>query len=319
GSGKSEFLQAWVHGVSSAHSPDRVTFLFVDYKGGSAFADCVDLPHCVGLVTDLSQHLVRRALTSLRAELHYREHLFNRKKAKDLLELEKRQDPECPPALVLVIDEFAALAGEVPAFVDGVVDIAQRGRSLGIHLIMATQRPAGVIKDNLRANTNLRVALRMADEADSRDVVDDTVAATFPPSIPGRGIAKTGPGRLVPFQSAFAGGWTTGEEVVTAEVKAAELRLGSTVAWAPDRPPESESHEEDLCPNAQKRVVNTLIRAADAANLMVPRRPWLDDLASVVDVADLPSEGDSQILLGLADVPERQQQNPIYFVPDRYG
>jgi len=319
GSGKSEFLQAWVLGVASAHSPDRVTFLFVDYKGGSAFADCVDLPHCVGLVTDLSQHLVRRALTSLRAELHYREQLFNRKKAKDLLELEKRQDPECPPALVLVIDEFAALAGEVPEFVDGVVDIAQRGRSLGIHLIMATQRPAGVIKDNLRANTNLRVALRMADEADSRDVVDDTVAATFPPSIPGRGIAKTGPGRLVPFQSAFAGGWTTGEEVVTAEVKAAELRFGSTVEWEPDRPPESDSHEEDLGPNDQKRVVNTLIRAADAANLMVPRRPWLDDLASVVDVADLPSEGDSQILLGLADVPERQQQNPIYFVPDRDG
>src|SRR5690625_6047749 len=109
---------------------------------------------------------------------------------------------ECPPALVLVIDEFAALAGEVPEFVDGVVDIAQRGRSLGIHLIMATQRPAGVIKDNLRANTNLRVALRMADEADSRDVVDDTIAASFPPSIPGRGIAKTGPGRLTPFQSA---------------------------------------------------------------------------------------------------------------------
>ncbi|MET0811465.1 MAG: FtsK/SpoIIIE domain-containing protein, partial [Microbacterium sp.] len=171
GAGKSEFLQAWVLGMAAAHSPDRVTFLFVDYKGGSAFADCVELPHCVGLVTDLSPHLVRRALTSLRAELQNREHLLNRKKAKDLLELEKRQDPECPPALVLVIDEFAALASEMPEFVDGVVDIAQRGRSLGIHLIMATQRPAGVIKDNLRANTNLRIALRMADEADSRDVV----------------------------------------------------------------------------------------------------------------------------------------------------
>jgi len=90
GAGKSEFLQAWVLGMAAAHSPDRVTFLFVDYKGGSAFADCVDLPHCVGLVTDLSPHLVRRALTSLRAELHHREHLLNRKKAKDLLELEKR-------------------------------------------------------------------------------------------------------------------------------------------------------------------------------------------------------------------------------------
>src|SRR5690625_5293966 len=319
GAGKSEFLQAWVLGIASAHSPDRVTFLFVDYKGGSAFADCVELPHCVGLVTDLSPHLVRRALTSLRAELHYREHLFNRKKAKDLLELEKRQDPECPPALVLVIDEFAALAGEVPEFVDGVVDIAQRGRSLGIHLIMATQRPAGVIKDNLRANTNLRVALRMADEADSRDVVDDTIAASFPPSIPGRGIAKTGPGRLTPFQSAFAGGWTSQDEVVTAEVKVAELRFGSVTEWEPDRPPESDSHDEDLGPNDQKRIVNTLIRAADVAQLMVPRRPWLDGLAPVVELADLPAEGDGRVLLGLADVPERQEQNPTYFVPDRDG
>lgn len=319
GAGKSEFLQAWVLGIASAHSPDRVTFLFVDYKGGSAFADCVELPHCVGLVTDLSPHLVRRALTSLRAELHYREHLLNRKKAKDLLELEKRQDPECPPALVLVIDEFAALAGEVPEFVDGVVDIAQRGRSLGIHLIMATQRPAGVIKDNLRANTNLRVALRMADESDSKDVVDDTVAASFPASIPGRGIAKTGPGRLTSFQSAYAGGWTGGEQVALAEVRVAELRFGSTSEWEPDRPPESDSHDEDLGPNDQKRIVATLIRAADLANLPVPRRPWLDDLAQVVDLREVPADGDSRITLGLADLPERQQQDPIYFTPDRDG
>ncbi|MGI6878952.1 FtsK/SpoIIIE domain-containing protein [Microbacterium sp. gxy059] len=318
GAGKSEFLQAWVLGIASAHSPDRVTFLFVDYKGGSAFADCVELPHCVGLVTDLSPHLVRRALTSLRAELHYREHLFNRKKAKDLLELEKRQDPETPPALVLVIDEFAALAGEVPEFVDGVVDIAQRGRSLGIHLIMATQRPAGVIKDNLRANTNLRVALRMADEADSKDVVDDPIAASFPPSIPGRGIAKTGPGRLTPFQSAYAGGWTRDEEQV-AEVRAAELAFGSLTEWEPERAPESDSHDEDLGPNDQKRVVRTIIRASDEAGLPAPRRPWLDDLAQVIDLADLPAEGDGRIVLGIADLPERQQQNPVFYRPDRDG
>jgi S-DNA-T family DNA segregation ATPase FtsK/SpoIIIE len=319
GAGKSEFLQAWVLGIATAHSPDRVTFLFVDYKGGSAFADCVELPHCVGLVTDLSPHLVRRALTSLRAELHHREHLFNRKKAKDLLELEKRQDPETPPALVLVIDEFAALASEVPEFVDGVVDIAQRGRSLGIHLIMATQRPAGVIKDNLRANTNLRVALRMADESDSRDVVDDPVAASFPPTLPGRGIAKTGPGRLTPFQSAYAGGWSREDEVVTADVRVAELKFGSVTEWEPERAAESESEDEDLGPNDQKSVVTTIIRAADAAGLPPPRRPWLDDLAHVVDLRDLAIEGDGRVLLGLADLPERQRQDPTYFVPDRDG
>jgi DNA segregation ATPase FtsK/SpoIIIE and related proteins len=318
GSGKSEFLQAWVLGMATEYSPDRVTFLFVDYKGGSAFADCVELPHCVGLVTDLSPHLVRRALTSLRAELHYREHLFNRKKAKDLLELEKRRDPETPPALVLVIDEFAALAGEVPEFVDGVVDIAQRGRSLGIHLIMATQRPAGVIKDNLRANTNLRVALRMADESDSKDVVDDPIAGTFDPSIPGRGIAKTGPGRLVAFQSAYAGGWTS-SEVAEVEVSIAELRFGSLMLWEGEAEPESDSHDQDLGPNDQKRIVRTLVRAVEHASIPLPRRPWLDDLATTVDLAELPNPGDSQIVLGVADIPERQLQEPVHFVPDRDG
>ncbi|MFJ6651272.1 FtsK/SpoIIIE domain-containing protein [Microbacterium sp. NPDC091313] len=320
GSGKSEFLQTWVLGMAAEYSPDRVTFLFVDYKGGSAFADCVDLPHCVGLVTDLSPHLVRRALTSLRAELHHREHLFNRKKAKDLLELEKRQDPETPPALVLVVDEFAALATEVPEFVDGVVDIAQRGRSLGIHLILATQRPAGVIKDNLRANTNLRVALRMADAADSTDVLGDDVAAGFDPSIPGRGVAKTGPGRLVPFQAAYAGGWTT-EEPDRAAIRVAELRFGSITVWESDedREASADTHEEDLGPNDQKRLVATAVAAASEAGIPAPRRPWLDDLTTTIDLRELPLEGDARIPLGLADIPQRQLQEAVYFEPDTDG
>ena len=107
------------------------------------------------------------------------------------------------------MDEFAALATEVPEFVDGVVDVAARGRSLGLHLILATQRPAGVIKDSLRANTNLRVALRMADEEDATDILGVPTAAYFDPSIPGRGAAKTGPGRIQGFQTGYAGGWTT--------------------------------------------------------------------------------------------------------------
>jgi len=317
GAGKSEFLQAWVLGMAAEYSPDRLTFLFVDYKGGSAFADCVELPHTVGLVTDLSPHLVRRALTSLRAELHFREHLLNRKKAKDLLELEKRQDPETPPSLVLVIDEFAALAGEVPEFVDGVVDIAQRGRSLGIHLIMATQRPAGVIKDNLRANTNLRVALRMADESDSNDVVGDPIAGGFDPSIPGRGIAKTGPGRLVPFQSAYTGGWTSDEQK-PADVRIAELRFGGIALWERQQE-EAAAEEVDPGPNDQKRLVAAMVAAQRDAGLPAPRRPWLDELSATVDLADLEAYGDTQIALGMADYPERQAQAAAYYLPDRDG
>ncbi|WP_158865645.1 FtsK/SpoIIIE domain-containing protein [Leifsonia sp. AG29] len=316
GAGKSEFLQAWVLGMAAEYSPDRVTFLFVDYKGGSAFADCVSLPHCVGLVTDLSPHLVRRALTSLRAELRHREHLLNRKKAKDLLELEKRGDPDSPPALVLVIDEFAALVGDVPEFVDGVVDIAQRGRSLGIHLIMATQRPAGVIKDNLRANTNLRVALRMADESDSQDVVGVVDAAHFDPGLPGRGIAKTGPGRLVRFQSAYGGGWTS-RDPERAGVEIAELRFGGELRWEEERV--SDEPERDLGPTDQQRLVASIVRAQSDAHIPAPRRPWLDELAPAYDLGLLRQRTDAELLLGVADVPDRQEQRPVYFHPDVDG
>jgi S-DNA-T family DNA segregation ATPase FtsK/SpoIIIE len=318
GSGKSEFLQAWVLGLAAEVSPDRVTFLFVDYKGGSAFAECVELPHCVGLVTDLSPHLVRRALTSLRAELHHRERLFNRKKVKDLLELEKRGDPECPPALIIVIDEFAALVGDVPEFVDGVVDIAQRGRSLGIHLIMATQRPAGVIKDNLRANTNLRIALRMADPHDSVDVVGSPIAAGFDPSIPGRAILKAGPGRLETFQTGYAGGWTSAEAAPPA-IGISDLTFGLERAWEDLRDDDDAAEVQDPGPNDTARLVGSITRAARAASIPTPRKPWLDELGAVYDLARLRQRTDGELVLGVADDPENQDQRTVVFRPDTDG
>ncbi len=314
GAGKSEFLQAWVLGMAAANSPDRVTFLFVDYKGGSAFAKCVDLPHTVGLVTDLSPYLVRRALTSLRAELRYREHLLNEKGAKDLAELEKRGDPDCPPSLVLVVDEFAALVGEVPEFVDGVVDVAQRGRSLGLHLVLATQRPAGVIKDNLRANTNLRVALRMADEHDSVDVLGEKMAAFFDPATPGRAAAKTGPGRIASFQSAYPGAKTP-EVPLAPPVDIVEFNFGGGVVW---QVPERKVNLEDLDTDIE-RLVATMSRAAATAGVPAPRKPWLEELATTYDLRRIEQRRDSELALGVIDDPERQEQRFEYFRPDAEG
>lgn len=314
GAGKSEFLQAWVLGMAQAVSPDRLTFLFVDYKGGSAFARCTELPHCVGLVTDLSPFLVRRALTSLRAELHYREELLNAKGAKDLITLEKTGDPDCPPSLVIVVDEFAALVSEVPEFVDGVVDVAQRGRSLGLHLILATQRPAGVIKDNLRANTNLRVALRMADTDDSQDVLGDRMAAHFPQSSPGRGAAKTGPGRITVFQSAYPGARTS-PEAKAVGVDVEDLGFGRGRKWRlPQMPAIGSEVDTDI-----DRVVSTVRTAATAAKIPAPRRPWLPDLAQTYNIRSLRQRSDSELLLGVIDLPEQQAQVPEYFLPDKEG
>ena len=319
GAGKSEFLQTWVMAMAAAHSPQRVNFLFVDYKGGAAFADCISLPHSVGLVTDLSPHLVQRALLSLNAELRHREHILNDKRAKDLLELESRQDPETPPSLVIVVDEFAALVQEVPEFVDGVVNVAQRGRSLGLHLILATQRPAGVIKGNLRANTNLRVALRMADADDSTDVIGNAQAAGFDPGLPGRGVAKTGPGRLNLFQTGYVGGITTGVGPA-AKISIRDLEFGDGKEWEPPPSRQLEEVETDGVASDIARIVTTVRAANDRLGLEAPRRPWLPELSELYDLAGLPTRRvDSELVFGVLDQPESQSQGTVAFRPDLDG
>ena len=317
GSGKSEFLQTWILSLAANYAPDRLTFLLVDYKGGAAFADCVDLPHTVGLVTDLNTHLVRRALTSLRAELRYREELLAEKGAKDLVALERRGDPEAPPALVIVIDEFAALVSEIPDFVDGVIDVAQRGRSLGLHLVMATQRPAGVIKDNLRANTNLRVALRMADPADSSDVIGVTDAAGFSPEVPGRAAIKVGAGRLAHLQTGYLGGRAETEHQEAVEVR--DLGFGEQAPWnllpevrrLPDRVSKGARDIETLAANIRSAAVVSGTRA--------PRRPWVDQLPEQLPLSSdllthaLPQRSRATaegITVGLIDEPHLQRRSP---------
>jgi len=320
GAGKSELLQAWILGMASAHSPQRVTFLLVDYKGGSAFRDCVELPHTVGLVTDLSPHLVRRALASLSAELRYRERLLAQYKVKDLLELERRGEADAPPSLIIIVDEFAALVQEVPGFVEGIVNVAQRGRSLGLHLILATQRPTGVIRDNLRANTNLRLALRMADENDSADVLGSSLAAYFDPALPGRSVSKSGPGRLTPFQAAYAGGWTS-DTPAPQEIRIEALTYGLGQLWEPPvREVDLDHDKADPGPTDIQRLASTIALAAWAAELPTPRVPWRPELRPVYDLALLPNSGrDDELVFGVADDPDNQAQPVVAFNPDKEG
>lgn len=313
GAGKSEFLQTWIMSLAATLSPERLTFLLVDYKGGAAFADCVDLPHTVGLVTDLNPHLVRRALTSLRAELRYREELLAAHGAKDLLTLERRSEAAAPPVLVLVIDEFAALMRDVPEFVDGVIDIAQRGRSLGLHLVMATQRPAGVISDALRANTNLRIAFRMADEADSRDVLGVADAATFAPEHPGRGALKVGPGRISHFQAGYLGGRVT-ERTAAADLSVRALHFGPGRAWDIPAAPRPRADPRARPARDIARVRDSIVAACADARLPAPRRAWLDPLPPALglgEAARLDNSDDDVAVIGVRDVPAEQAQRPV--------
>ncbi len=315
GAGKSEFLQSLVAGLATMHSPERITFLLVDYKGGAAFKECVDLPHTVGLVTDLDRNEVRRALISLNAELHHRELLLQRADAKDLLEMERKGHPDTPPSLLIVVDEFAALAKEVPEFVDGVVDVALRGRSLGLHLVLATQRPAGVITGQIRANTNLRVALRMSSDDESDDVVGSPVAAAIERRLPGRAVARIGPQELLPFQSAYVGGHTMAEvQAPTVNVRLFGFDHDTEVAEQ-RRAVVPADHPSDL-----QRLVSAHRGAFGLLGAPAPRRPWLPSLAPSYELGRLPrSAEEAALVLGVADQPARQLQSLAYFHPDADG
>ncbi|GAA4180840.1 hypothetical protein GCM10022287_35220 [Gryllotalpicola koreensis] len=185
GSGKSELLVTWVAGMVSGRSSDEVVVLLVDFKGGTAFRPLAALPHVVGVVTDLQHGEAARALSSLSAELRRREAELARLGARDVVEARGAL-----PRLVIVVDEFAAMIDQFPDFGPLFADIAARGRALGIHLILATQRPAGVMRDALVANCPLRLSLRVQSDADSRWVVGTDAASRLSAATPGRCIVS---------------------------------------------------------------------------------------------------------------------------------
>jgi DNA segregation ATPase FtsK/SpoIIIE, S-DNA-T family len=212
GAGKSELLRSVVASWAASVDPEHLNFVLVDYKGGSAFAQCATLPHTVGMVTDLDEHLGQRALRCLEAELRYREQRLRDAGVSDLKEYLTQGHPEPLPRLVVIIDEFATMVAELPDFIDSLVGIAQRGRSLGVHMILATQRPGGAVNNNIRANTNLRIALRVQDVAESVDVLNSPLAATIARYQAGRGYLRLGPAEVFPFQAALVTGVTVAQE-----------------------------------------------------------------------------------------------------------
>jgi S-DNA-T family DNA segregation ATPase FtsK/SpoIIIE len=312
GAGKSELLQTMVAALAATHPPDRLSFLLVDYKGGTAFRDCSGLPHAVGMVTDLDEHLAQRALVSLNAELRRREHILREAGANDLLDMERRDADRAPPSLVIVIDEFAALAREVPAFVDGVVDIAQRGRALGLHLVLATQRPSGVISESIKANTNLRIALRVASPPDSEDVIASKDAALVSRELPGRAYARVGHNELAVFQAAYGGRpMTAGDR---ARVVVGPFRL---VRESRDGAP-AASHSQGA--SQLQWLVEAVTQAAERSGIAAPAAPWLPELPAACSRSELSRDWpEAQGVFGLVDDPARQRRLPLTFDPTRDG
>ncbi|NQX03940.1 hypothetical protein HQQ82_03905 [Rathayibacter sp. VKM Ac-2856] len=199
GSGKSELLIAWVVALAARYRPSAVTFLLADFKGGAGFAALRRLPHVAGVITDLDPEGAARAFASIAAELRRREIVLAERGVPDIARLA----PGVLTRLIVVVDECAVVLERAPELHRTFADIAARGRSLGVHLVLCTQRPVGVVRDAVAANCGLRIALRVHDTADSRSLVASDAAARIPHGAAGRCVVSIG-GRLRLAQAALA-------------------------------------------------------------------------------------------------------------------
>lgn len=208
GSGKSETLQTYILSLAISYSPDDVGFFLIDYKGGG-MANLFDgLPHMIGQISNLSGNQVRRAMVSIKSENMRRQRIFNEHGVNNInlyTRLYKNNEASVPvPHLFIVIDEFAELKREEPDFMRELISVAQVGRSLGVHLILATQKPSGTVDDNIWSNAKFRLCLRVQDRQDSTDMLHRPDAAYITQA--GRCYMQVGNDELFElFQSGWSG------------------------------------------------------------------------------------------------------------------
>ena len=245
----------------------------------------------VGVVTDLDGHLAERVLRSLEAEVRRREEVLRDAGCDDIVVARAAGSPLS--RLVVVIDEFATLAAELPELLRSIVNVARRGRSLGVHLVLATQRPGAAVSDEIRANTNLRIALRVQDIAASNDVVGVPTAAHISRAHPGRAVVRFGDRDHVTIQTARVTGPSGGAAAVVVR-------------------PRLEPPQVSTGPSELDQLVGVIRRAATLAGERTPHRPWLDALPAQLDLAEVPLGS-----VAIADRPDEQRQTPLGW--DRSG
>ncbi len=208
GSGKSETLQTYILSLAVNFSPEDVGFFIIDYKGGG-MANLFDgLPHMIGSISNLSGNQVKRAMVSIQAENRRRQRIFADYGVNNIngyTALYKNGDTSEPiPHLFIIIDEFAELKREESEFMKELISVAQVGRSLGVHLILSTQRPSGTVDENIWANSKFRLCLRVQDRQDSMDMLHRPEAAYLTQA--GRCYLQVGNDEIFElFQSGWSG------------------------------------------------------------------------------------------------------------------
>lgn len=318
GSGKSETLQTYILSLVLNYHPHEVAFILIDYKGGGMAQSFIGLPHLAGVITNLGGNQTTRALLSINAEIKRRQRTFNEYKIKHIdayIELYRNGEAEEPmPHLLIIADEFAELKKEQPDFVRALVSAARVGRSLGINLILATQKPSGVVDDEIWSNTRFRICLRVADKQDSNEMLKRTDAAYITGT--GRGFLQVGNDEIFDeFQSGWSGAPYTPEVPFNDDSKAKAVIIGLT-----GKPEAVKKKKKKKGDNVKKftqldAMVQYAANLAEENHIKPLRQIWLPPLPGLFYLDDLELTWDEKQIklpVGLADDPQNQRQFPVY-------
>ena len=331
GSGKSEFIISYILSLAVNYHPYEVQFILIDYKGGGlagAFENANSgkkLPHLVGIITNLDKSEIKRCISSIESELKRRQRLFNiarDKTGESTIDIYKYQRlfregkvDEPLSHLFIISDEFAELKTQEPEFMSQLISTARIGRSLGVHLILATQKPSGVVDAQIWSNTRFRVCLRVQDKSDSNEVIKCPDAAYLKQV--GRFYFQVGYNEVFTLgQAAWAGGkYIPAEKNKKISDTSIEFinNVGQVIKKEETKPivvKETKNYGEEL-----SNIVNYLYDIAESENIKC-KPLWLDKIPSFININNLISKYNFKIQnnlinipIGEYDIPQQQKQS----------
>ena len=328
GSGKSETIMTFILSLVMNYHPDEVAFVLIDYKGGGMAAPFIGLPHIAGTITNIGnddeaesidENQTRRALISIKSEIKRRQKIFSKYKINHIdayIRLYRDGQADGPlPHLIMISDEFAELKKEQPEFIKELVSAARVGRSLGIHLILATQKPAGVVDDEIWSNSRFKICLRVQDKQDSLGMLKRPEAAYITGT--GRAYLQIGNDEIFEmFQSGYAGGEYEPTDKIElsqhSEVKMIEIDGSQSVIRVRKQKKGTESISQlDACINYVKEM-------SRKEGIEWTRPLWLPQLPKNITIKDIEDKYQVNIddgiiaVFGLIDEPEMQKQSPAF-------
>ena len=335
GSGKSELIITYILSLAVNYHPNQIAFVLIDYKGGGLAKAFQDLPHTAGIITNLDGAMIYRAMASIESELRRRQEIFNQiSQAMGISNLDidyyqslfrNQKVSEPLPHLLIISDEFAELKAQQPEFMKNLISTARIGRSLGIHLILATQKPSGVVDEQIWSNSRFRIALKVQERADSMEMLRRVEAAEL--TVSGRFYLQVGYNeRFELSQSAWSG---AKYKVNASEITAIEKKItainqnGQTIAeWSLA----AADNQTEVAHVKQLDAIKAHLIWLAKTEKIVSCSLWLPELNPILIHDELlllrskkPFTGALQILIGLYDDPKRQAQEILTLTMDSTG